>query len=779
MKTRYTILFFLGIFPTMLKAQITGYVKDDKSERLKYATVVVHDTDGPSKILVQTTADSLGHISIPTANLLRKNIQLTFRAVGHLASSINLTNTPIAVDVGDIILKESQRELDEVTITASDMVKPDRQLLFPSKTMIRHSSNGYELLRHLNLTGVQIDVVKKSVSALGGGAVDLYINDKKASQADIVSLQPDEVTLVELIDAPGVRYETDGIEAAINFVVRRRYSGVVAGADLTNAVTTGYGNNFAYAKWNCKQSELAVNYSNSYANLTRRHTDQDDNYLFSDGHVVNLQKQGSNTYLAYAQHNVQLSYNLSAPRKYMFQVDLTGIFYDSKHRDNRQTVTETGKDPYHALSKPTEMYHAPSLDLYYKLFLPKGRQLTLSAYGTYISTDYTYRYTTFTDSENKNVISDYGYGSKGDRFSFIGEARYNFAIKKYYFLLGAKVQEAHTNNRYEGDNDKKVVMNTNSDYVYLQVSRRWKQLSGTFGLGVNYMHQGQDDASYDYWTVRPALNLIYKPLSELSVRYVGTLTPYVPSLASISAVRQQANDYDFSLGNPDLKPYRSLVNQLVLSYSAKRVSLESRTTFRNSNKALMDDVVRQSDGEGNEYWETMMDNQKSLSSFTERAIAAYSVIPNKLTLQGGIVYSSYHSRGNNYTHHHESLSGLAQADYMFGAWNIGAQWNSRSSSLLGETVSYSASASSLYASWRYKNLSLVLTWCSLFGSDKLMDQSKLTSETKQSSLKVYIPSMANMISLSVTWKISKGRNYSHAQKNISNTDVDNGIMKMP
>lgn len=116
--------------------------------------------------------------------------------------------------------------LGEITVKGMRVIKKvDRQLIIPTKEMVKASSNGFELLNLMTLDGIRVDPVMQTVSSMEGGSVQVRINDIVASTQDIMALRPDEVVRVEYIDNPGIRYSDSGLKAVINYVVKRRSAG--------------------------------------------------------------------------------------------------------------------------------------------------------------------------------------------------------------------------------------------------------------------------------------------------------------------------------------------------------------------------------------------------------------------------------------------------------------------------------------------------------------------------------------------------------------------------
>lgn len=224
---KYLILivtfFITGVIS--VKAQVKGIILDNQNQPLEYANVVLLTTD--SLFVDGAISNANGFFSVSPKGSNAKNYFLSISFSGYEQQTILLNNLPGSIDLGNIVMQSAT--LNEVIVTTSRSIsKTDRQLIFPTKQIVKSSTSGYDMLNKLMLPGLKVDIVNKSIAKMGGGNVQIYINDKKATQADVITMRPDEVIRVEYIDAPGVQYANDNVEAVVHFIVRRRISGVVA-----------------------------------------------------------------------------------------------------------------------------------------------------------------------------------------------------------------------------------------------------------------------------------------------------------------------------------------------------------------------------------------------------------------------------------------------------------------------------------------------------------------------------------------------------------------------
>ena len=122
--------------------------------------------------------------------------------------------------------------LDEVTVKAAKVVnKADGMIIYPTDAQKQASNNGYSILEKLTLANLRIDNISHSITAIDNrGGVQIRINGIVVGKPDMLALNPKDISKIDFINNPGVRYG-DGIAYVIDIVTRRN------GADIPLART--------------------------------------------------------------------------------------------------------------------------------------------------------------------------------------------------------------------------------------------------------------------------------------------------------------------------------------------------------------------------------------------------------------------------------------------------------------------------------------------------------------------------------------------------------------
>ena len=310
--TTCAIMLLMG---NVCSAQVTGTIVNREKQPVGDASVTLTCQGKPTKSI--SISNKNGRFSVETKMLEGQDCILEIRHAAYAPYLLSLQKIPNAIELDTIRLEENV--LEEVTVMADRIIhKVDRKLLFPSQDDIKRSNSGYDLIDMVNVPGIYVDTANKKVEKRGSGSVPVFINEKRASQADVVALRPDEVVRIEYIDNPGVEFGLETPTAIINFVVKPRMKGMSIGFNLNDAMTTLNGQNYFYAQYNHRLSKWGIYYQNDFSKLSRRHIDQTDIYTLADGDLHEIRREGMNTKLAYANHDFGITYDLTKKGQYTF-----------------------------------------------------------------------------------------------------------------------------------------------------------------------------------------------------------------------------------------------------------------------------------------------------------------------------------------------------------------------------------------------------------------------------------------------------------------------------
>lgn len=688
---------------------------------------------------------------------------------------------PIA-RIGNVRMQANSYLLKGVTVEAARVVeKVDRQIIFPTKEQVKTASNGYDLLDNLSLPTIIVNRAERKVLSLKGGDVQIRINDVKASMQDVLALQPDEVTKVEFINVPGLKYGDSNLDAVINYQVRRRYAGYVAGVSTMQGTKAGFNNSDGYFKYNVKKSEFSINYSFSYRSVEERSYESLGTYHLPTGETLHRNYLGYDSPFLYTTNNVQLGYNLSEPDKYTLNVRLNFYNHNSPVRGMNQLYQESGKANQYLQNNRKMLEQIPSLDIYYSLNMPHDQNLALNLVGTYIGTDYQYRMREYTfnkspDESVKNApLTDYSYDATGRKRSLIGEGTYSKNWKQMALSVGGQYNISHTDNIYVGSSNADTELKYSNLYLFTQLQGQQKWFSYQVGVGAtrSSIHQGEN--GYSKWLFRPQVTLQAKASDRLSFKWSSKITSDIPSLSDLSELRQYSNSFEARDGNSGLKPFTGYNNTLSASWNIPLMSVYLEGNWTYYDKPIATSILPEKREDGSYLFVSKPENQKSHDYKHLLLTPEVHLIKDHLDLNLMCEYQNVKTKGLDYSHEFNYFSYGAEIRYMTGNWNIGYGAYKVEKSFWGEKTNGGEPTSNLAVTYSYKNWQFGVLGLFVFYPHGCVYKDEFFNKYVQQKNKVRLADQGNMLVFTASFNFSHGRRYHTGSRKLNNSDRDNGI----
>lgn len=688
---------------------------------------------------------------------------------------------PIA-HIGNVRMQANSYLLKGVTVEAARVVeKVDRQIIFPTKEQVKTASNGYDLLDNLSLPTIIVNRAERKVLSLKGGDVQIRINDVKASMQDVLALQPDEVTKVEFINVPGLKYGDSNLDAVINYQVRRRYAGYVSGVSTMQGTKAGFNNSDGYFKYNVKKSEFSLNYSFSYRSVEERSYESLGTYHLPTGETLHRNYLGYDSPFLYTTNNVQLGYNLSEPDKYTLNVRLNFYNHNSPVRGMNQLYQESGKANQYLQNNRKMLEQIPSLDIYYSLNMPHDQNLALNLVGTYIGTDYQYRMREYTfnkspDESVKNApLTDYSYDATGRKRSLIGEGTYSKNWKQMALSVGGQYNISHTDNIYVGSSNADTELKYSNLYLFTQLQGQQKWFSYQVGVGAtrSSIHQGEN--GYSKWLFRPQVTLQAKASDRLSFKWSSKITSDIPSLSDLSELRQYSNSFEARDGNSGLKPFTGYNNTLSASWNIPLMSVYLEGNWTYYDKPIATSILPEKREDGSYLFVSKPENQKNHDYKHLLLTPEVHLIKDHLDLNLMCEYQNVKTKGLDYSHEFNYFSYGAEIRYMTSNWNIGYGAYKVEKSFWGEKTNGGEPTSNLAVTYSYKNWQFGVLGLFVFYPHGCVYKDELFNKYVQQKNKVRLADQGNMLVFSASFNFSHGRRYHTGSRKLNNSDRDNGI----
>ena len=655
---------------------------------------------------------------------------------------------------------QQEVELGEVTVKgAKTAERTEGKRIYPTRQQLESAANGYMLLSRLTLPQLRVDPVMHTITPLSNlGGVQVRINDIAASQEDLMALDIKAVRHIEYIDNPGVRYG-EGTAYVINIVVKRATDGYVAGADLTNTLTTVNGTENLFAKYNRGNSELGISYTLDYQNFKGTELDERARYQMEDGDIVTIhrrQLEGKDKRLA---HKAQLTYNLS-DSTYVLQAKLSGRRDISPHRQYTRMDADGTVYDDHSSSRSA----SPAIDLYFHRRLGSSQSLTANAVGTYIKTDSYAEY---------NEGGRYDYTIDGRTASLYAEAIYENQLKPFNLSGGLQYYQKYIHNEYAGNIEAVNDIRSSDVYLFTQLKGQLGHLGYMAGLGASNYYYRQADHRYRFWLFRPKFTLTYPLAVGLRLKYDFEVSQHVSQIALVNDVSIKQNALETLVGNPDIRPNRVTSHDLRLTYSTPRLTAELQGYYRMNAHCNMEQYRR----EGRHFYKTQTNADNECSFFFIQGYNQWDIIPERLsaTLYGGLF--RFFNFTDDYRHTYTSFNEGISLEAYLGRWTLTAYADNGWHFMEGEHRGHQPAAWTLAASYQTKHLTLSLYAQHPFSAHPLSHQTEVLNRHIYKEVSMRSSDQGNMLTLTLSWHITSGRKYRPIHRTINHQDQDAGILQ--
>lgn len=658
--------------------------------------------------------------------------------------------------------------LNEVVVKGERTVNRDNTLhLLPTKEQKEASTTGYGLLSRLALPLVTVNEVTKTISVPPNmGQLQVRINDIVADKHDLTSLDPKTVRRVDFLQNPGARYGMD-VDYVVNIITEKPEFGYTVGAELMQTLTSMRSNGEAFAKLNRGKSEFGVNYSFGFSDMKKQEYEETADYLMPDNSVFTMQRTDNDWRTRQVSHDLQLQYTLADTSRYTLQATVGGTL--SRIPRNTRTRTEVSGGVEETLPmRSTDDTKTALADLYFNYNLTKRQSLTVNASGSYTASDYDYSY---------GGSSPYAYTSASKARTMFAETVYENRLRPFTLSAGATFDYNFTGVDYHGDTEAHNSILTQGVYMFAQIKGRLANLSYTVGTGASYRHYRQGSQRNDYWLWRPELQLSWSPWRPFRLSYNVSMTQKPPRLAYLGDATVRNNTFEFTAGNPALRPNKVIEQSITASLQLPSLYTQIMTAYRKSPDCTMPKIERMTADDGSTYFLFTRTNQPAVNLFYVNNYTRYDVLSGKLSLNfmGGL-YRCFNF-GDDYTHHSSAFNWSAGADAYLGRLSLSAYVDNGWNFLEGETKNRQATVYYLTASYRLGDFNVSLFWQHCFQNRVKMNDAELLNRYVHKTMRMYSGDLGNMLTLSLTWRLSRGREHKSVNRNAVKRGGDTGIIK--
>lgn len=762
---KFIYLFCLLVMQAMTIAanNITGRIVDNNDHSaLIGANISLRNLTGA--LIMGVTTDEKGYFEL--SNVRDGDYTLTISFIGYESQTLSLVNLNKNLPLGEISMKTASTTLEEVKVTGQAIVhKIDRKMIMPTESQKKYANNGIDLLQRMQITGLTVHPLNKTVSNTLGENVQLRINGVEVSKEEIQSIRPADIIRIEYHDHPSLRYA--GAAGVLDYIVKRREHGGYLSTNIEQGVNrVGYGNYNLSGKYYYNRSSFSI-----AASMERRdlewNRENTETFIYPNHTLIN-KEIGSPTPIEYSRLNLSATYNYTNDKKSLLNITFHNKQNDTPHGfgDRNSKLYQEDKE-YHIVDRSDETSNIPSIDIYYQLNLKNDQHLYLDLVGTYLNSDYSRIYSM---TETGNTPIEIFSKTEGKKYSLIGEAIYECPLGKGKFSSGLKHTQSYMNNQYDGNINNQVTMNTAETYFFTEYQRNIGKWGYTLGIGGTRTYYKQKDASQEKYIFRPTLNLSYKPSDRIFLKYNAYLSGYAPSLSDLSDVEQGMDTYQVRRGNPHLKNVTYFSNCLTAGWNTRLVSMELSARYSYDHKPIMEETLY----ENGKFIRTT-NNQKGLHRLNIQTNIKLQPWKEYLSISLQPFFNRYISQGNTYTHTHSNWGFQGNAFAMYKSWMLIFQMNTSYHYLQGETIQKGESIHMLGAGYNKGRWSIQAFVINPFTNDyhqEVVNLSQLASNRQYA----YTDVLNRMFMVNLSFNLGFGKQQKDSKKRINNSDNDTGIL---
>jgi hypothetical protein len=737
-------------------------VDDNDASPLIGATMVLSDEAG--KQIMGVTTDVNGRFELKEVTTGDYTLQCSY--IGYEPFMMVLKQFERNTDLGEIRLKPASEVLDEVVVKGDRVVqKIDRQLVMPTQAQKKAATNGVSLLQHLQIPGLSVNAIEKSITTNYGESVQLRINGVEVTQVEVIAIRPEDVIRVEYHEQPGLRY--GGAAAVIDYIVRRRESGGNVSADLTNTISPlGFGNYNLSGKYHRGKSSFSALMQWSRRDL-EWNRENEETFYYPDKVITNRETVAAPNRIKYDYINTSLNYNYTNNEKSMlniaFRTDTKDIPYGFT---DRNTILHQEDKEYEVKDREQSVTHIPSLDIYYQLNLKNDQHLYFDVVGTYLKSN---NERTYSMTEVGLTPVEIRSKTEGDKYSLIGEAIYERPLWKGKFTTGMKHNQATMDNVYDGEAQTKVSMNTAETSFFAEYQSKVGKLNYTLGMGALRTFYKQGNTSQEKYFFRPTLNLSYS-LGKIFLRYNASMSGYAPSLSALSNVEQGMDAYQVRRGNPNLKSVTYFTNRFSVAYRNKWMNVDVSARYSYDDKPIMEETIYE-----NAKFVRTYANQKGLHRLMCQTSIQFRPLKEYISISLNPFFNRYISQGNTYLHTHSNWGFRGSIVGMYKQWVFMADMNTSYHDLEGETITKGETYHTIALGYNKEKWAVQMLVWNPFTDDYHQGIENVSKLAPNKQL-AFSKDFTRMVMLNVSFNLSFGKQKQMTRKRIENSDTDAGIL---
>lgn len=720
-------------------------------------------------LIAQTSSDAEGAFRLESDSPNDAE-RLEIAYVGFMLVSIQASRWQGNVQIGNVYMVEDSKEMDAVMVTGSSR-RINRQLVFPDAQQLKASPDVMTLLENLALTGLSVNPVSRSAT-IYGKPIQWKIDGVPASLERVKAIKPSAILRIDYTNVPSTRELDRGVGGIVNVILKEKNDGGTIFAHVQSALWVGFVNANASIDYHQGKSDFTLSYSANYRNYPKWQRSREQLFIAGSDTISHVQAP-LNSPFEMLDQNLSLFYAYKPNSSNLFSATWNNYF-GQQSLDIRNDISQTGMNDFFRTSKSQYNNYSPSLDLFYQHSFENGGQLETNLFGYLWMGKYQ---RDLEDRANGKTIATYSNPTSSRYYSLIGEISYEQPLhEKVYMVVGLQHKYVLTSNEYLSEGRYLDRMNENNSYLYAELSGRiTTTLQYQVGTGAKffYVKKGENDKLY---IKNPSsLSLVYNPINGLTLALNSAITPSLPTLGQLSAVRERYDELSVHTGNSELKPSYRVNSRLNLRYRKDKFDTNLSLTYFYTHAPMYTRVTYLP---LENYFLFQPDNGKFNHRYGAEWKANFRRLYDFFSLYATIGFNRYESNVGTANHHLNTLYGDISAQFFYKDFTLGMYYNYTADELYNETISGTGNTAVIALMW--SNYGWTIYTNVIYVGHKDGDKYITTSLSPVNPSKsvVKIPENGNMLTLGVAWDFNFGKPKKSINRRLYNSDSNQSVVRV-
>lgn len=652
------------------------------------------------------------------------------------------------------------KALDEVVIAApTNVVIGNKSVYFPTKELKNATNSCVQLLSGLQIPELIVNPASGSISLSGDNKLSIRINGREASETELASISSKDISKIEYISNPGVRY--GDVNGVLNITVKRRDEGYGVMLNLLQSPNRGWGNYTAAIKYNIGKSEWTLDYTSNPMWDMDCYRDNSEYINMPDGTTISRFEDGKKVPNRMVTHHASLQYSYADANRLLLNIQARLL------RKNDKNISEGDITTIIAASETTGFEREMScikswqgdLDIYLHYKINNRNKLYFNLVPTIIDgvSNRSYEYA------DELIASDID--NRG--FHLLAEGIWEGRIGRGSLSAGLRSTNSWDKAVYRLSDDV-VREEASNNYLFAEWSQSLDNLHYAIGLG-GTIFSISSPMSYTSTFLNPRISARYMPFDRAGFTLSLNTTTITPTINQLNPTLQQVDMFQWSEGNTSLKPFQRYEQQIGFDGTFGDIFVKASATNRYSDNPIMG-FKRYENG-------TIVGSYKNAGYNNDFEISAMLRLPlfiKQLTLSVDGGWHSTISKGIDYRHTYSQPFVNAQLMYMQGPWWVMLKYNTTYNNLWGEMISSSnQNLLNIGVGYTYRKATFMAGIVNPFGNVALRTENL---NALAGFDRTYQASGSNqLVWVGVTLNLHQGKKRAKMQKKLDNSTIYESI----